>query len=80
MQLWIFLLLTLDVPHLPPFAHLYPAPTTFPLAITSLLSIVHGLCIYVPWLITSPSFIQTSPLITGWLLSNKQTNKSVSPV
>ena len=36
-----------DVPIPPPFAHLQPAPTPFSLAITTQLSYVYGLRIYV---------------------------------
>ena len=45
----------------PPFAHLHPALILHPSGHHHAVVCVHGLCLYVLWLIPSPSLIQSYP-------------------
>ena len=64
--IWIDYTVTL-CPHFSPFAHLHPAFAPLPPGHHHTVVCVYGLCLYVLWLIPSPSFIQLPP--PRWQLS-----------
>ena len=54
-----------DVSHFPPFAYLHPSPATPSPGLYHTIVYVHGLCIYVLYLIPLPSFIQFPHLLSS---------------
>ena len=74
-----------DAPHFPFFCPLLPSPGPPSLGLYHTVFCVHGSCIYVLWLIPSPSFIQSPPYcqpkVPGshlWMLGKLSTEKCCS--